>query len=117
MNMDFLSVIDQKKNMLTGIADQLWEAPETAFAEFHSVKLLCDALRAEGFQVTENLADIPTAFSGRFGSGKPVIGFLGELLFRPLLQQMNGCRCSGRRQRSTHPPVIHRQDPGCKSAG
>ncbi len=31
-----------------------------------------------GFEVTENLAGIPTAFSGRFGSGHPVIGVLAE---------------------------------------
>jgi len=31
-----------------------------------------------GFDVRENLAGIPTAFSGSWGSGKPVIGILGE---------------------------------------
>ena len=78
MNLNFLSVIDEKKDILVGLADQLWDHPETAFAETYAAGLLCDALRAEGFTVRENLADIPTAFSGTFGSGHPVIGFLGE---------------------------------------
>jgi len=78
MKLDFLSVVDEKKDLLTGIADRLWDHPETAFVETYATKLLCDALRAEGFTVQENLANIPTAFSGTFGSGKPVIGFLGE---------------------------------------
>ena len=78
MKLDFLSVVDEKKDLLTGIADRLWDHPETAFAETYATKLLCDALRAEGFTVQENLADIPTAFSGTFGKGHPVIGFLGE---------------------------------------
>ena len=78
MNLDFLSVIDEKKAILTNLSDQLWDNPETAFAEFYATRLLCDTLRSEGFTVQENLADIPTAFSGTFGSGKPVIGFLGE---------------------------------------
>lgn len=91
MELEFLSVIDEKKDLLTGIADQLWDDPETAFAEFHSAKLLCDALRAEGFTVEENLADIPTAFSGTFGSGHPVIGFLGEYDALSGLDQAAGC--------------------------
>ena len=76
--MEFLSVVDEKKDLLTSLANKLWDNPETAFAETYAASLLCDALRAEGFTVQENLANIPTAFSGTFGSGKPVIGFLGE---------------------------------------
>ena len=78
MDLEFLSVIDEKKDLLEQTADFLWEHPETAFTEFQSAEFLCNVLRQEGFQVTENLADIKTAFSGRFGSGKPVIGILGE---------------------------------------
>ena len=60
------------------IRDSIWEDPETAFTEFHAAGRYCSALRSEGFAVTENLAGIPTAFSGRFGSGHPVIGVLAE---------------------------------------
>lgn len=52
--------------------------PETCFTEFKSAKYLCDALRSEGFDVKENVADIKTAFTATYGSGKPVIGILGE---------------------------------------
>lgn len=38
----------------------------------------CDVLKAEGFTVETGLADVKTAFKGTFGSGKPVIGILGE---------------------------------------
>jgi len=75
---NFLSVIDQKRELLEATADFLWEHPETAFTEFQSAAYLCDVLRKEGFTVEENLAGISTAFSGSFGSGKPVIGILGE---------------------------------------
>lgn len=78
MNLDFLSVIDEKKTMLTQMSDALWDQPETAFAEVYATKLFCDTLRSEGFRVEENLANIPTAFSGTFGTGCPVIGFLAE---------------------------------------
>ena len=73
-----LSVIDQKAELLEETAKYLWENPETAFTEYKSAAWLCDVLRKEGFHVEEGIADIPTAFSGTYGSGKPVIGILGE---------------------------------------
>ena len=42
------------------------------------MKILCDALAEAGVEVAQNVGDVPTAFTGRYGSGKPVIGFLGE---------------------------------------
>lgn len=78
MGLEFLSVIDEKQALLRRAADFLWEHPETAFTEYESAGYLCRALREEGFAVKENLAGIQTAFSGRFGSGRPVIGILGE---------------------------------------
>ena len=68
IDMDFLSVVDEKKQLLEDTALFLWEHPETAFTEFESAKYLCKVLRDEGFEVTENLAGISTAFCGRFGS-------------------------------------------------
>lgn len=78
MELDFLKVIDEKADVIDGAADYIWDHPETAFTEFRSAAYLCGVLRAEGFTVEENLAGIGTAFSGRFGSGRPVIGILGE---------------------------------------
>ena len=77
-NYDFLSVIEEKKDFLDALSDRIFETPELAFTEYRSAKALIEALLQEGFEVEENLAGIPTAFSGRFGSGKPVIGILGE---------------------------------------
>lgn len=73
-----LSAIEAKREVLNATADFLWDHPETAFTEFESAKYLCDVLRKEGFTVEENIAGIQTAFTGTFGSGKPVIGILGE---------------------------------------
>lgn len=78
MDLKYTNAVDEVKDLLEQTADFLWEHPETAFTEFESAAYLCDRLRQEGFAVTENLANIKTAFSGRFGSGKPVIGILGE---------------------------------------
>ncbi len=73
-----LLAIDRERSILTDASDRVWDVPETAFQEFKSTEILCELLEKEGFAVETNLAGIATAFSGRYGSGKPVIGFLGE---------------------------------------
>ena len=96
--MDYLSVIDEKRQLLEDTANYLWDNPELAFTEFKSAKYLCNVLRSEGFAVEENLAGIATAFSGTFGSGKPVIGILGEFDALSGLSQVAGiteCRSAG----------------------
>lgn len=86
----YTSIIDEKKDVLNAASLYLWENAETAFQEFKSAAYLCDVLRKEGFEVTENLTGIATAFSGRFGHGKPVIGVLGEFDALFGLQQVGG---------------------------
>ena len=74
----FLSVVDERRDMLDRLSDEIWEYAELAFSEYSSAEALTRALEAEGFAVQKGLAGIPTAFSGRFGNGGPVIGILGE---------------------------------------
>ena len=71
-------ILESKRKYFTDIADYIWANPELACREFKSAKALKDAMVECGFEVTENLAGIETAFKGQFGSGHPVIGFLGE---------------------------------------
>ena len=73
-----LKAIDREKDLICKASDDVWDHPETAFQEFRSVEILCELLEKEGFHVEKNLAGIQTAFSGTYGHGKPVIGFLGE---------------------------------------
>ena len=91
MDQEYLSVVDEKAALLEAVANYLWDNPETAFTEFKSAAYLCDVLRKEGFEVKENLAGIKTAFSGTYGSGKPVIGILGEFDALSGLSQEAGC--------------------------
>ncbi len=60
--------------------DKIWEYAELAFHEYRSAELLEKLLAEEGFQVETGLAGIPTCFKGTFGqgTGKPVVGILGE---------------------------------------
>ena len=70
--------VEQQKEQLISTSDAIWEAAETSLVEFKSSKQLKDYALANGFTVTENVADIPTAFMASYGSGRPIIGILGE---------------------------------------
>lgn len=87
------SYIAEKENYLGGLSDAIWETPETAFTEQASAAVLIQALKDNGFEVVENAADIKTAFTGTFGHGKPVIGFLGEFDALSGLSQVAGATC------------------------
>ena len=73
-----LLYIESKQEMLLKISDSIWEYAESKYEEFKSTELLCMVLAEEGFTVTKGIADMETAFVASYGSGKPVIGFLGE---------------------------------------
>ena len=76
--LEALSVIDRQADFFRELADEIWDHPELSLKEFRAAALYCRKLRELGFEVTEKLCGIETAFCGRFGSGKPVIGILGE---------------------------------------
>lgn len=69
------------------ISDRIWEYAELGLQEFNSSKLLADTLEAAGFTVERGLAGMPTCFVATYGSGKPVIGLLGEYDALPMLSQ------------------------------
>lgn len=86
-----IKYIDENAGIFTGVSDAIWAKPELSLKEFESAKLYCDTLRKYGFEVTEGLAGVETAFCGRYGSGRPVIGILGEFDALSGLSQAAGC--------------------------
>ena len=74
---DALFAIEQDRELLWDLSDQIWEHPEVGFREQFAAKLFCDTLTARGFQVRRNLAGIPTAFSGSFDNRVAVAAFIG----------------------------------------
>ena len=70
--------ISERGGEFAALSHEIWSYAELSLREYRSAALYRERLRAEGFAVTENLGGIPTAFSGSFGSGRPVIGILGE---------------------------------------
>ncbi len=69
------------------ISDAIWSYAELGLQEFKSSALLIKTLEEAGFKVETGLADMPTCFVATYGSGKPVIGILGEFDALPMLSQ------------------------------
>ena len=69
------------------MAQKIWGWAEPGYQEKRSAALLADALEKAGFKVERGVAKIPTAFTATVGSGKPVLGILGEYDALPGLSQ------------------------------
>ena len=75
---NILDYLDQNKEKFANISDKIWDNPEVRFELKESADLLVEALSNEGFSIERNVAEMEDAFVASFGSGSPVIGFLGE---------------------------------------
>ena len=79
--------VENHKSDLIKISDDIWANAEIAFEEYESSKSLADYAEANGFTVERGVADMETAFVATYGSGKPVIGILGEFDALPGISQ------------------------------
>lgn len=89
--LDLYQYLDENQNLFTEISDKIWEFAEMRFEEFQSAALLMGFLAQEGFRIETNIGDMPTAFSGTFGTDGPSIGFLGEFDALAGLSQRGNC--------------------------
>lgn len=85
---DILKKMDGRADYFGEMSRRIWEFAEVGYKENNSSSLLKAELRAAGFQIQENIAEIPTAFVATYGQGKPVIGILGEYDALPGLSQV-----------------------------
>jgi len=81
------ATIDAGRAQLTALSDEVWRYAETALQETKSSKALADFAEKKGFRVTRGVAGMPTAFVAEYGSGRPVIGIMGEYDALPGLSQ------------------------------
>ncbi len=82
-----IASIDSDQEALIALSDKIWSFEEVAFREDRSAKALADYAASRGFQVKTGVAEMPTALVAEFGSGKPVIGIMGEYDALPGLSQ------------------------------
>src|SRR5882724_11897922 len=84
---EVMANIQSKYDDYKKIALQIWDYAEVGYKEVKSSSLLQQTLKDNGFTVQAGVADIPTAFVASYGSGKPVIGILGEFDALPGMSQ------------------------------
>lgn len=70
--------INDNADKYIDISHRIWDFAELSLKEYKSAGLYIKALKDEGFEVSEKLGGIPTAFCGSYGKGAPVIGVLAE---------------------------------------
>lgn len=80
-------LVESRRMSYTEISDSIWEYAESRFQEYESSKVQQRYLKSRGFSIKANLAGEETAFVAEWGSGKPVIAFVGEFDALSALQQ------------------------------
>jgi aminobenzoyl-glutamate utilization protein B len=70
--------IDDNSDLITNVTDKLWGFAEYGLLEEKSSKLIAETLDDNDFDVKLGVAGMPTAIHAEWGSGKPIIGVMGE---------------------------------------
>ena len=83
--------VDAHAHTYTSVSDYIWDHPEVNFHEDLSAAAIREQLEENGFTVTDLLGGMPNAFRAQYGSGRPVIAYLGEFDALSALSQKAGC--------------------------
>ena len=82
-----LNHLDNEDEKLAYIAKEIWDNPQVALQETFASNLLAKQLEEAGFSIEWGAGQMDTAFIATWGSGAPIIGFLGEYDALPGLSQ------------------------------
>ncbi len=70
--------VDELSPEFTALSDDLWDHPELRWEEHRSMGEHIRVAESHGARITRDAGGVPTAFQAEWGSGSPVIAFLGE---------------------------------------
>src|SRR4051812_47091523 len=90
--------VDAMGENIQKMNDSVFSFGELGFQEIETTKFLTGILRQNGFTVQEGVAGIPTAWTARWGSGKPVIALGSDVDCIPQASQKPGV--------AYHDPII-----------
>jgi aminobenzoyl-glutamate utilization protein B len=82
--------VDRLKVETQQMVDMIFSFAELGFQEVETSRYLVGILRKNGFQVSEGVAGMPTAWVARWGSGKPVISLGSDIDCIPRASQKPG---------------------------
>ena len=82
-----LSWIEDNKERIIKISDEIWSYAELGLIEYKSSALLITELEKHDFKIERGVAGMPTAFIASYGESKPIIAIMGEYDALPGLSQ------------------------------
>lgn len=86
---EIVRIVNETKEKFEMMSDYIWEEPELRFNEYKAAQVQKNFFQKNDFRIIENLAGIDTAFVAEYGTGFPVIAFLGEFDALPEMSQRN----------------------------
>lgn len=72
------------------MVDTVFSFGELGFQEFETAKYITGILEEEGFEIEMGCAGMPTCYVASWGTGRPVIGFMGDIDGLPETSQKPG---------------------------
>ena len=79
-------LVENKKKEFIKFSDRVFDTPEILYQEFKSVLEHTNMLKKEGFKVTKNLCNMPTAVMGEYGEASLKLG--NENTWMEMLEQI-----------------------------
>ena len=73
-----IAEIDARSHQLSELSLKIHSNPEPGFQEVKAVGWLTHYLKENGFSIEQGICELPTAFRGSYGQGKPAIAVLAE---------------------------------------
>lgn len=90
LKQELIAEIDNQQKLTQEMVDMVYSFGELGFQEFETSRYLTGILEENGFQVERGVAGIPTAWTAKWGSGKPVIAIGSDLDGLPDTNQTPG---------------------------
>ena len=82
--------VDEMSKLAQEMVDSVFSFGELGFQEYETQRYLTAILEKEGFTIQRGIAGIPTAWTARFGAGKPVIALGSDVDGIPQASQKPG---------------------------
>ena len=87
---ELVTEIDNQKKFTQEMVDMVFSFGELGFQEVETSKYLTDILKKNGFVIEMGIAGIPTAWTAKWGSGKPLIAIGSDIDCIPKAWQKPG---------------------------
>jgi len=87
---ELVTEIDKQQKLGQQMVDMVFSFGELGFQEYETSKYLTDILKKNGFTIEQGISGIPTAWTAKWGSGKPLIAIGSDIDCIPKASQKPG---------------------------